>query len=423
MKDGRPLGGLRSRLNKHARGLSWLAIVPILVLLVWFASSGRQTLNEIRVASQRAVRVAELRETITYLNEWLSAVSQVAVLTGERRWADRYEEVAPKLDDAISEAVALATPTGRAALASTMGEAHRDLATMERRAIASAAAGDRSSAQALLNGPEYAYLQDVYDNGSNIFGQQLAEIGNKQAADLDVRTWLETLGIGLGAVLLGATALSISSRTRLQGALAVTTAAARTDALTLLPNRRRFHEVLEAALAEGRRVGLDHALLMIDLDRFKAVNDAFGHPAGDDLLQSAAARLRSALGDERFIARLGGDEFAFILRCDPEKPDIPRVDPAAVADRIVSALSAPFILSGGTAVQIGASVGIAISCPGDDGVGELMHRADVALYRAKADGRGCCRVYTAGMHAHARAKAMLDEDLHPPISEDRRLRA
>ena len=408
---------MRSKPNKRGRGISWLAIVPIVALLAWLASSGRQTQEEIRVVSHRAVRVAELRETIGYLNEWLAALAQVAVASGEIRWADRYDEVAPKLDDAIAEAVALATPAGRAALASTMGEAHRDLSTMERRAIKSAAAGDKSSAQALLNGPEYAYLQDVYSNGSNIFGQELAEIGDKRAADLDVRTLLETVGIGLGAVLLGATALSIRGRRRLQGALALTAAVARTDALTQLPNRRRFHEELEAALADGGRLGLDHALLLIDLDRFKAANDAYGHPAGDELLQGVAGRLR-ALGDERFIARLGGDEFAFILRCDPGGPDIQRVDPTAVADRIVSALTEPFVLAGGTVVQVGVSVGIGISHPGDGGPGELMHRADVALYRAKADGRGCCRVFEEGMDAHVRARALLEGDLRQAIAED-----
>ncbi len=406
---------LVERAMKVRRGLSWLATVPIVALLVWLGSIERNTQEEIRTASHRAVRVAELRIAIEYLDQWLAALAQAAAATGEQRWADGYEEIAPKLDDAIKEAVALATPTGRAALASTMGEAHRDLAVMERRAIGLAASGDRQTARLLLNGPEYTYLQDVYSNGSNVFAEELAAITDKRTADLDIRTWLESAGLALSAVLLGATALSIKGRRRLQSALADTAAVARTDALTLLPNRRRFYEELDTALAAGSRAGLDHALLLIDLDRFKAANDAHGHPGGDELLRLVAARLRTVLDDERCIARLGGDEFGFILGCD--QTGIPSVNPAAIANQIVDILGEPFVLKGGVVVQIGASVGIGISRP-EDTAGELMYRADVALYRAKADGRGCSRFFEEGLDAEARSRARLEGELRQAIVED-----
>ena len=310
------------------------------------------------------------------------------------------------------------TASGRAARASTMGEAHRDLDTMERRARALAVSGDRAAARDLLNGPEYAYLQNVYANGSHVFVQELTGIATKRAADLNQRTWLETIGLGLGAVLLGATALSVRGHRRLQGALAHTAVVARTDTLTELPNRRRFYEELEAALATGRRHGLDHALLLIDLDRFKAANDAYGHPAGDELLRLVAARLRNTLRDDDRIARLGGDEFAFVVCCDPAGPDQPKTDPTAVAERIVDALGEPFALSGGAVVRIGASVGIGLTGAEGTGVDDLMHRADVALYRAKAEGRGCFRVFEQGMDTHVRARALLESDLRQAVADD-----
>ncbi len=401
-----------------SHGLSWLAIVPILALLTWLGLSGRDTQREVRAASQRAVRVAELRGTITNLDDWLAVLAQVAATTGERRWAERYDEAAAKLDAAVVEAVDLATPEARAALASTMGEAHRDLAVMERRALSLAMAGDLRSARDLLGGPEYAYLQTVYANGSNVFVEELLAIASKRAADLDARTWMETAGLGLSALLLGATVLAVRGRRRLQGALARTAVVARTDTLTELPNRRQFYEELEAALATGRRGGLDHALLLIDLDRFKAANDAHGHPAGDQLLRLVAGRLRNALRREEHIARLGGDEFAFIVCCDPAGPDQPRTDPVAIGQRIVDTLGKPFALTSGVVIQVGASVGIGITRARDTAVDDLMHRADVALYRAKADGRGCVRVFQDGMDEHVRARALLEGELRQAIADD-----
>ena len=344
-------------------------------------------------------------------------VAQIGASTGEHRWADRYEEVAPKLDAAIAEATNLATPEARAVLAGTLGEAHRNLAVMERHALALAAAGDIPAARHLLDGAGYAYLQIVYANGADVFGRELTAVSGRQIAALDARTWLETAGLGVSAILLGATILSVRGHRRLQGALAHTASVARTDALTELPNRRQLYEEIEKALAAGRRTGLDHALMLIDLDRFKAANDAFGHLAGDELLRLVAARLRETLRDDNRIARLGGDEFAFLVRCDPSGPDQPITDPVTVAERVVAAMAKPFALSGGIVVQIGASIGIGLTDADTLAVSDLMHRADVALYRAKADGRGCARAFEPGMDAHVRARALLESELRQAVAD------
>ena len=124
------------------------------------------------------------------------------------------------------------------------------------------------------------YLQEVYADGLEVFGQDLRTLADARAADLDTRAWLEAGGLTLIAVLFVSTALALRGHLRLRAAMARTAAVARTDPLTELPNRRQFYEELEVALSRGRRTGLDHALLLIDLDRLKAVNDAYGHPAG-----------------------------------------------------------------------------------------------------------------------------------------------
>ncbi len=299
------------------------------LLLAGLGFVGVGTREKVRLASQRAIRVAELRGTIAQLDDSLATTARMAAMSGERRWSERFEDVAPKLDAAIAEANEIATSEISAALSETTGEAHRDLLTMERRALALSAAGDLATARTLLDSPEFGYLQEVYSDGLEVFGQELRTLADARAADLDARAWMEAGGLGLIAVLLVSTSLALRGRLRLRAALARTAAVACTDSLTDLPNRRQFYEELEAALSMGRRTGLDHALLLIDLDRLKAVNDAYGHPAGDELLRLAAARLCGILEDERRIARLGGDEFAFVLRCDPAGPDQPQTDPAA----------------------------------------------------------------------------------------------
>ncbi len=386
-------------------------------LLGGLGGVGWEMRQEGRHAAQKAVRVAELRGTIARLDGEMIMMTRMAALSGDRRWASTFDEDAPKLDAAIAEASDIATPEIRQALAETTGEAHRDLLTMERRALSLVAGGDFAAARSMLDTPEFAYLEEVYADGLDVFGQDLRTFADARAAQLDIQTWTGMGGLALLAVLLAAGGLGLRGHLRLREALAQTTAIAGTDLLTGLPNRRRFCEELEEALADGRQSGLDHALLLIDLDRFKAVNDAQGHPAGDELLRLVGERLRDVLRDDRRVARLGGDEFAFLLRCDPAGPDRPQVDPAAVAGRIVDALAKPFILTGAI-VQIGASVGIGLTRVEDQGIADLMHRADIGLYRAKADGRGCFRFFEQGTDVRVRAMAQLESELRQAVADE-----
>jgi diguanylate cyclase (GGDEF)-like protein len=188
-------------------------------------------------------------------------------------------------------------------------------------------------------------------------------------------TWLVATALGLGLVVLFASLLRIvalaSRRLRRQ---------ALHDALTGLPNRTHLHRAGGRALAAAQRSGTPAALLLIDLDRFKEVNDTLGHDHGDELLVEVTDRLRAALRGADLLARLGGDEFAVLL---PEVPHRGAV--AEVAQRLHRALEAPFALRG-VAVGLEASIGVAV-CP-DDGhdVTTLLRRADVAMYDAKASG-------------------------------------
>jgi diguanylate cyclase (GGDEF)-like protein/PAS domain S-box-containing protein len=153
------------------------------------------------------------------------------------------------------------------------------------------------------------------------------------------------------------------------------------DSLTGLPNRSLFIEQLRQAMARSKRAGRLAGLLYLDLDRFKPVNDRFGHECGDQLLRTVAKRLRALVREEDTVARLGGDEFAVILEHLPRP-----LDAAPTARKILRALTRPFLLDGHKA-SVTASVGIAVYPLDGDSAEILLKRADRAMYRAKK-GRG-----------------------------------
>jgi diguanylate cyclase (GGDEF)-like protein len=179
---------------------------------------------------------------------------------------------------------------------------------------------------------------------------------------------------------------------------------ARHDALTGLPNRFAFRDQLAVGLDEAVR-GQEIAILYLDLDRFKAVNDTLGHPAGDQLLCQVADRLRASVRDIDTITRLGGDEFA-IAQVVAEQPRAAQ----ALARRVIEELSRPFIIDG-QRVAIGASVGITLAGRTEMDVDDLLRRADLALYAAKRSGRGTWRFFEPSMELEARAWRSLEMDL------------
>ncbi|MEA3067935.1 MAG: hypothetical protein QOK41_1342, partial [Sphingomonadales bacterium] len=184
---------------------------------------------------------------------------------------------------------------------------------------------------------------------------------------------------------------------------------ARFDSLTSLPNRAMMRQTLDEALrnAAHRRKGC--ALFMIDLDRFKNVNDTLGHPIGDALLRQVAERLKSVMGNHGQVGRLGGDEFQAVL---PGAVDIGLLE--SLARTLIEQASRPYMIEGHK-VTIGASVGIAIGDPGRASADALVRNADLALYAAKDAGRGKHRIYEPSMHSEAAEHQLLENDLRQAI--------
>lgn len=180
---------------------------------------------------------------------------------------------------------------------------------------------------------------------------------------------------------------------------------ARHDPLTDLPNRMLFKERMEEALTRVKQ-GEQFAVLCLDLDHFKDINDSLGHSVGDKLLVAAGQRLRGCLREADTAARLGGDEFA-IIQVDLANP---LADTEMLARRVIEAISAPYQIDEHEVV-IGASIGLSISPADGMDADQLLRNADMALYRAKADGRGTYRFFEAEMDARVQARRALEMDL------------
>src|SRR5580658_1803796 len=183
------------------------------------------------------------------------------------------------------------------------------------------------------------------------------------------------------------------------------------DALTDLPNRSQLYEQLRQTLARPKR-GEHVAVFCLDLDRFKDVNDVHGHPAGDLLLKSVADRLRQCIRDTDMAARLGGDEFA-IMQAGASQP----TDATSLASRIIEVIGAPYAL-GSHHVTVEVSIGISLAPSDGRDPEQLLKNADLALYRAKSDGRGLYRFFEPEMDARMQARRNLEIDLRKAIANN-----
>lgn len=256
--------------------------------------------------------------------------------------------------------------------------------------------------------PELVEARRIYDEG-----RVVAEVEIRRPLhDLVTRSAFVAAIASLLALLLFV-ALRVMPLRALQHAVQDASFLASHDAMTGLPNRTLFQDRLRQALAQSRRLAGETAVLCVDLDRFKDVNDTLGHAAGDQLLRRVAGRLRSCLRETDTLARLGGDEFA-IIQSGPAQQEAA----AVVAQRIVQRLAEPFNLNGHEAI-IGCSVGIALATgTPSDNPEAVLRSADLALYRAKEEGRGTFCFFEEEMNVRLNARKRLESDLRRALAEE-----
>jgi diguanylate cyclase (GGDEF)-like protein len=243
----------------------------------------------------------------------------------------------------------------------------------------------------------------------------LSEIFNTRAREIITTDPVVTRGRSLSwtfqAMEGGGAVVLLEDITERRNAEARISHLARYDDLTELPNRLNFRDEIGRLLAAQQGAEQLSALLFVDLDQFKQVNDTLGHPCGDQLLCAVSERLREMLRPEDFVARFGGDEFV-VFQQDIQSPD----DAAGLARRIVDRLSERYKIDNHL-VEIGASVGIAMTAPGV-GADTLLKNADMALYRAKADGRGTFCFFREEMALVVEARRILELDLRKALANE-----
>ncbi len=184
------------------------------------------------------------------------------------------------------------------------------------------------------------------------------------------------------------------------------------DQLTGLPNRALLEDRLDQALGRNRRDGTSAALLVLDLDRFKQVNDTRGHAAGDDLLRQVGERLLLLLRETDTLARIGGDEFAIVQHVPYNQADVRKL-----CDRVVSAIAEPFQLAQGEA-RVGVSIGAVMASKSITCAAEFLRHGDITMYQAKASGRNCYRIFSDDLDSAVQRRGQIEQRLRQALAID-----
>ncbi|QBE66798.1 putative bifunctional diguanylate cyclase/phosphodiesterase [Pseudoduganella lutea] len=251
-------------------------------------------------------------------------------------------------------------------------------------------------------------VKDTVRYRGNVVGHTVLHVGTDRLRGAMLRYVGLLVVASLGAMLVVAT-LGRTTRARVAAAERKLDYMAHTDHVTQLPNRHATYARLEGALEEAGVAGTQVALLLVDLDNFKTVNDTAGHAAGDELLKKVAAALSGAVRTSDLVGRIGGDEFAIIVAPVPG-----RASAVAIADKVTQALRHPFAVEGGEFFAT-ASVGVCLYPDDATTMSELVSSADTALYHAKQSGRNRLAEFVPAMTAATQRRAALERELRRAI--------
>lgn len=360
-------------------------------------------------------KAAELTQRLLLQDERLTMSANMAAETGEKRWMERYEEYIPAMDQAIGDATSLASPDVLQRFLQETKVSNDRLVEMERRSFQAVEQGNLAEARNILNSDAYARQKSVLVSGTFRFLRGIARVTSE---DLEAIRKQGTLMVAV--ILMVGCVGTLALWRRINRTLSTSEAGhsnaeerlrhmAMHDELTGLLNRRAFLAELSTLLrASANDASATVGIAMIDIDHFKDVNDTLGHHVGDKLICEVAQRLRQALPPDALLARFGGDELAVALQVSHEK-EIP-VLIRAVEERFGS----QFSLEDGE-LHVTASAGVAIAPLHGDNAIDLLRLADIALYKAKTDGRGRARIFNPEMDAALHERKRLEGDLRQSI--------
>jgi diguanylate cyclase (GGDEF)-like protein len=401
-------------------------------------------------------RMGIVRAEIVHLDEVLTMSARMAAATGNLDWETRYRRFEPQLDQSIKEALRLNPDTSRGAAAAKTDAANVALVAMEHRAFDLVRQGKNAEAQRLLSSGEYEAHKNIYVAGMTEFNRHLLLATDLMRVELQADMFRSAITTIASAVLLILGSLFAFLATRRWQAVIVESnrqlnqktaelrelnnqldrkvsertqelnesvrqhqlAAGRAeylayyDSLTALPNRTMFSKLVQQAISLARRGRTPLAVLFVDLDRFKTINDTLGHDAGDLLLQEVAERLQACLRESDTVARLGGDEFVVLLPALRDAADV-----EVVARKILAATSKSFLVLG-REFRVTASVGISTYPQDGEDEQSLMKNADIAMYQAKEDGKNNFRFYSIQMNTHSLERLSLESSLRRALEHD-----
>jgi diguanylate cyclase len=394
--------------GRNWRPLVLTALAGLLVLVACTTavlSALRQ--SEAAALAATTSRVADVYQDALYAATVEQSLERAVRLTGDPKLVAWHSEAGLAVDRALTE------------IDRTSAGEERDVVDRARArhteylALIPAGLGDGEDA-AELDRQAVDASEDVQDLLSEAAqaSYRRADAARERAA-ANARTTATAQGVAVGVlllVLLFSSGAAFSWWRRLRREEDRSRYRALHDELTGLPNRAVLQDRVEQALLVSRREGVSTALLVLDLDRFKEINDALGHDYGDLLLQQIAPRLQEELRESDTVARLGGDEFAVIL------PRVAGLDGALlVAEKLRRALEEPFVVNG-MSLAVEASVGVTVSPDHGDGARVLLQRAEVAMYLAKENQVGVSG-YDSSVDGHSPARAALLGDLRKAIQE------
>ncbi|GLK76577.1 bifunctional diguanylate cyclase/phosphodiesterase [Methylopila jiangsuensis] len=392
--------------TRRFRALPGCDDVPVVVLTVYEERSFR--LNALEAGATDFLQspvdhhefLTRARNLLKLRRQQLALARRASSLESELR--DSSERLGQVIDT-VPAMISAADRDGRCIFvnayhAGLLGAAPEDLLGRTPAELFGAHHGDRSAALDRL----------VFQSGAALpsYEEELALGAGERRYFLTTKAPLRDAGGAIVAVLT--TALDISDRKRAESHLRHL---AHHDALTDLPNRALLHERVRHEIAQARRSGAKFALLLFDLDRFKGINDVLGHHIGDRLLKAVAERLLATVRETDTVARLGGDEFA-ILQTNVAVVD----DGLELARRVRESLDEPFLFDGHE-IATSASIGVALFPDHGFDFDDLLKNADLAMYRAKSDGRDGTRAFAAEMDKKARAITVLDSDMRRALAK------
>jgi diguanylate cyclase (GGDEF)-like protein len=368
-------------------------------------------------AIERAMRAQSATGQILLADERLTMSANMAAATGERRWIERYEDNIPLIDGAIAEAKVLAPSEAVQRFDQETRASNDRLVEIERRSFDEVRAGRLAEARALLDGAPYASNKQVLSRGTARFSGAAVSAARDQLNVVESRAFLlfalAALVAVTGAVFLWrelsrhlrrSEAAFLSAEERIRDL-------ATNDALTGVANRRALSEYLSKALDAAQPVTGKLAVLMIDLDHFKAINDKHGHVAGDLVLKEVAQRMLQSLREGQLLARYDADEFVAVVDYEGGEDVVRRL-----ASRIIERVSLP-VTFGDLSLQVGASIGVALSPVHGMLDDDLLRKAEIAVRSAKTEGRGVCRMFDASMDVAVDAKKALREELRAAVKD------